>query len=237
MSGRLAGRHAIVTGGASGIGEATAARLRLDGAKVWTVDRAGIADQLIDVTAPGASGAIVAAARSAMGSIDAVLPFAGIVRPTPLGMDEDDNWDATIAVNLTAVHWLVRAARTDLESAGNGRVVLVSSVMGSFGSADLSAYAASKHGIIGLTKSLAASLGPFGCTVNAIQPGAIETPMTKDLFVPGSAGGDFWRNKSALGRLGKAEDIADVAAFLVSDDARFVSGHGIFVDGAAMNTP
>ena len=237
MSGRLAGRHAIVTGGASGIGEATAARLRLDGAKVWTVDRAGTADQLIDVTAPGASGAIVAAARGAMGSIDAVLPFAGIVRPTPLGMDEDDNWDATIAVNLTAVHRLVRAARTDLESAGNGRVVLVSSVMGSFGSADLSAYTASKHGIIGLTKSLAASLGPFGCTVNAIQPGAIETPMTKDLFVPGSAGGDFWRNKSALGRLGKAEDIADVAAFLVSDDARFVSGHGIFVDGAAMNTP
>lgn len=237
MDGRLNGRHAIVTGGASGIGAATARRLRADGAEVWTVDIAGDADQLIDVTAPGASEAIVAAAREAMGAIDAVLPFAGIVRATPLDRLEDDNWDATIAVNLTAVHRLVRAARRDLESAGNGRVVLVSSVMGSFGSGDLAAYAASKHGIIGLTKSLAASLGPFGCTVNAIQPGAIETPMTAELFTPGSAGGDFWRNKSALGRLGKPEDIADVAAFLVSDDARFVSGHGIFVDGAAMNTP
>ncbi|QXQ07111.1 SDR family oxidoreductase [Sphingosinicellaceae bacterium] len=237
MSNRLAGRHAVITGAGSGIGQATAARLRADGAKVWTVDRAGDVDQVIDVTAPGASEAIIAAAKAGLGRVDTVMPFAGIVRPTPLDQLEDDNWDTTIAVNLTAVHRLVRAARTDLEAAGNGRVVLVSSVMGSFGSADLSAYAASKHGVIGLTRSLAASLGPFGCTVNAIQPGAIETPMTTALFAPGEPGGDYWRKKSALGHLGKPEDIADVAAFLVSDDARFVSGHGILVDGASTNTP
>lgn len=237
MTDRLKGRRAVVTGAGGGIGLATAQRLRADGATVWTVDRAGDVDQQIDVTAPGASEAIISAARIGLGGVDTVLPFAGIVRPTPITFDDDADWDATIAVNLTAVWRLVRAARTDLEAVNNGRVVLVASVMGSFGSAELTAYVASKHGVIGLARSLAAALGPFGTTVNCIQPGAIETPMTKALFAPGEPGGEYWRNKSALKRLGKAADIADVAAFLCSDDARFMSGHGIFVDGASTNTP
>ncbi len=237
MNDRLRGRRAVITGAGSGIGLATAVRLRADGATVWTVDRAGEVDQQIDVTAPGASEAIIAAARAGLGGVDTVLPFAGIVRPTPLSLDDDADWDATIAVNLTAVWRLVRAARTDLQAVPDGRVVLIASVMASFGSPDLAAYVASKHGVIGLARSLAAVLGPYGTTVNCIQPGAIETPMTDALFAPGQPGGAFWREKSALKRLGKAADIADVAAFLCSDDARFMSGHGIFVDGASTNTP
>jgi NAD(P)-dependent dehydrogenase (short-subunit alcohol dehydrogenase family) len=95
------------------------------------------------------------------------------------------------------------------------------------------AYTASKHAVLGLTRAMASELGPDGITVTCVQPGAVLTPMT-DAYLSSEEGGKFWKGKSALGRLGNPEDIADVIAFLVSDDARFVSGHGILVDGAAM---
>ncbi len=98
----------------------------------------------------------------------------------------------------------------------------------------MTAYGASKHAVLGLTRSAASELGPHGITVNCVQPGAIETPMTQPTFQAQPEFARYWTDKAALGRLGQPEDIADTIAFLASEDARFVSGQGFFVDGGAM---
>lgn len=236
MSARLAGRAIVVTGAGSGIGRAAAARLRQDGATVFGVDQAGDADLLIDVTTPGSAARIVDAAEDAMGAIDGVVACAGISRAEPLAGHSDALWDQTLAVNVTAVFHLIRAAIPALRASGRGRIVTIGSVMASFGASGLVAYSASKHAVLGMTRAMAAELGADGITVNCVQPGAIETPMTATAFENPDFR-SFWRGKAALGRLGQPEDVADVIAFLVSDDARFVSGHGIFVDGGAMQRP
>jgi NAD(P)-dependent dehydrogenase (short-subunit alcohol dehydrogenase family) len=233
----MSGRRVIVTGAASGIGAATVARLRRDGASVFGVDLHGSVDMAIDVTAPGASEQIVAAAIEVLGGIDGVAACAGVSGAQPLAAHEDAFWDRLLAVNVTAVFRLIRAATPALAASGRGRIVTIGSVMSSFGAPGLVAYAASKHAVLGMTRALAAELGPQGITANCVQPGAIDTPMTAPAFTANRAYGEFWRQKAALGRLGTPEDIADVIAFLLSDDARFVSGHGIFVDGAAMAQP
>lgn len=149
---------------------------------------------------------------------------------------DDEFWDQALAINVTAVFRLARAALPALRASGRGRIVTIGSVMSSFGAAGMVAYVASKHAVLGITRALATELGPDGITVNCVQPGAIETPMTTPAFANPEFRG-FWTNKAALGRLGQPQDIADVIAFLVSDDARFVSGHGVIVDGAAMQAP
>jgi NAD(P)-dependent dehydrogenase (short-subunit alcohol dehydrogenase family) len=237
MSARLAGRHVVVTGAGSGIGRATAARLRGDGASVFGVDRAGAVELALDVTDSGASERIVAAALEAMGAVDGVVACAGISRAEPIEGHDDAFWDQVMAVNVTAVFRLIRAAVPSLKASGHGRIVTIGSVMASFGAPGLSAYAASKHAVLGMTRALASELGPHGITATCVQPGAIATPMTAPAFDANPDYAAFWRDKAALGRLGTAEDVADVIAFLLSDDARFVSGHGIFVDGGAMQQP
>lgn len=237
MSGRLAGRAALVTGAGSGIGRATAARLARDGARVFTTDLKGEVALHQDVLAPGAAERIVTAALGELGRLDILVPCAGVSAFHPIEGHDDGDWDRTLGVNLTAVFRLVRAALEPLKASGRGRIVTIGSVMSSFGAAGLVAYAASKHGVLGLTRALAAELGPFAITVNCVQPGAIDTPMTEPAFSQMPEYAEFWRKKSALGRLGTPEDIADVIAFLASDDARFVSGHGMLIDGAAMQAP
>lgn len=233
----MSARQVIVTGGGSGIGAATVARLRRDGAQVFAVDRKGRADLAIDVTEPGASDRIVAAAIAAMGAVDGVVACAGVSGGEPIDSHSDEFWDTVMAVNVTAVFRLIRAAVPALKASGGGRIVTIGSVMSSFGAPGLTAYAASKHAVLGMTRALAAELGPDGITVACVQPGAIDTPMTAPAFTANPSYGEFWRTKSPLGRLGQPEDIADVIAFLLGDDARFVSGHGIFVDGGAMAAP
>lgn len=233
----MTGRHVIVTGGGSGIGAATAARLRRDGAQVFTAGHSGEVDLTIDVTEAGAAERIVDGALAAMGAVDALVPCAGVAKGKAVAELDDALWDHVLAVNVTAVFRLVRAALAPLRASGHGRIVTIGSVMSSFGAPGLSAYAASKHAVLGMTRALAAELGTDGITVTCVQPGAIDTPMTAPAFAADPAYGEFWRAKSPLGRLGRPEDVADVIAFLLSDDARFVSGHGIFVDGAAMATP
>jgi len=234
--GDLGGRKLIVTGAASGIGRATAARLRRDGASVFTVDVAGEADLQIDVTSAAAAEAIVAAAQAKMGGIDGLIPCAGICRFMTIEGHDDALWDQTLALNVTAVFRLVRAALPALRVSGCGRIVLIGSIMSSFGTAGLVAYVASKHAVLGMTRVMASEFGRDGITVNCVQPGTIETPMTAAFLAQPDLAA-FWRNKSALGRLGQPEDIADVIAFLVSDAARFVSGQGLLIDGAAMQQP
>ena len=232
-TGRLSGRHVVVTSAGSGIGKATIARLQRDGAAVFGVDLAGEVDLRQDVTAPAAAESIVGAALRNMGGLDSLVTCAGISKEMPIETHDDALWDLTMAVNVTAVFRLVRAAIPALRACGHGRVVTIGSVMSGFSAPGLAAYTASKHAVLGLTRAMASELGPDRITVNCVQPGAIVTPMTQDYLGRDDLSA-FWKRKSALGRLGTPEDVADVIAFLVSDDARFVSGHGILVDGAAM---
>ena len=232
----LTGRKVVVTGGAMGIGGATAARLRRDGAAVFTADKAEGADIQIDVTAPGAGEAIAAAATAAMGGIDGVVPAAGICDYMEVDGHDDAFWDRMMAVNVTAVFRTVRACLPALRQSGRGRVVLLGSVMSVRGSPGLVAYTASKHAVLGMARAMGAEFGPFGITVNCVQPGAIQTPMTKDILADPALAG-YWRDKAALKRLGEPEDVADVIAFLISDDARFMTGHGVMVDGGIIQQP
>lgn len=234
MTGRLAGRVALVTGAGSGIGAETAHRLAADGAKVMTVDRAGAVDRLADVTAAGINDLLIEETLARHGGLDILVPCAGISAFHPLEGHSDAYWDEVLAVNVTAVFRLIRAAIAPLKASGRGRIITIGSTMSRFGAAGLVAYGTSKHAVLGLTRSVASELGPYGVTVNCLQPGAIATPMTAPAFAEMPEFETYWRNKAAMGRLGEPEDIADVIAFLASDDARFMSGQGFFVDGGAM---
>lgn len=224
----------MVTGAASGIGAAVAQRLEADGAKVFRADMAGEVDHIADLTADGANKALVAAAADAMGGLDTLVPCAGISTFTPLEGHKTDYFRRVMEVNCTAVFRLIRDAIPHLKQAGNGRIVTIGSTASSFGDAGLAAYAASKHAVLGLAKSAAVELGPIGTTVNCIQPGPIETPMTRPALqdLPGFQ--KMWEDKTSTGRIGQPDDVAGLVAFLCSDDARHLSGHGIFVDGGAM---
>jgi 3-oxoacyl-[acyl-carrier protein] reductase len=232
--GRLEGRRALVTGAGSGIGAATAKRLAADGAKVFTVDLAGEVDMMADVTAPGINAEITARAAEALGGIDILVPCAGISSFHALEGHEDEYFDGVIAVNVTAVFRLIRDCVPHLKASGHGRIITIGSTMARFGDAGLVAYGTSKHAVLGMTRSIACELGPFGVTANCLQPGAIDTPMTAPAFTAMPEFKAYWQDKAPLRRLGEAQDIADVIAFLASDDARFMSGQGFFVDGGAM---
>jgi len=237
-SGRdLSGLTALVTGASSGIGLATVQRLAMAGAQVFGVALAGAADLIIDVAAPGASETIVAAAQDRLGGIDILVPNAGISSFTPLDGHPDAVWDMMIGINLSAVFRLCRAALPALKASGQGRIITIGSVMSDHGDTGMAAYAASKHGVLGLTRSLSTELGPFGITVNCVQPGAILTGITAPAFAAMPEFETLWRDKAALQRIGTPMDIANVIAFLASADAGFVSGHGIIVDGGAMAHP
>ena len=231
---RLTGRSALVTGAGSGIGLATANRLRAEGANVYSVDLKGDVDRLADVTAPGINAELVAECVTRNGGLDILVPCAGVSAFHPLEGHDDAYFDMVMAVNLTAVFRLIRDAVPALKASPHGRIVTIGSTMARFGDAGLVAYGTSKHAVLGLTRSVACELGPFGVTVNCLQPGAIETPMTEPAFTAMPEFRTYFEKKAALGRLGQPQDIADVIAFLCSDDARFMTGQGFFVDGGAM---
>lgn len=234
MTGRLHGRVALVTGAGSGIGAATTRRLSLDGARVFSVDLKGDVDLQADVTEPGINAKLVDRCLDLHGRLDILVPCAGISAFHPLEGHDDDYFDKVISVNLTAVFRLIRDAIPALKRSPFGRIITIGSTMAQFGDAGLAAYGASKHAVLGLTRSVACELGPFGITANCLQPGAIETPMTEPAFSAMPEFKDYFERKAALGRLGQPDDIADVIAFLASDDARFMTGQGFFVDGGAM---
>jgi 3-oxoacyl-[acyl-carrier protein] reductase len=237
---RLAGRSAIVTGAGGGMGLATAQRLAEDGARVLAVDlpsKLGRNKDRIrflgaDLRQPTALQAIITAATDAFGGIDILVNNAGVIgdlEPDPFGTEE--NWRFVMAVNLDAVWGLCRLASEALKASGAGRIINIGSVNSEYPSTEgVAAYVASKHAVYGLTKNLAMTLGRYGITANAILPGATDTPMTRaypdyEAFEAMGAG------RSPLGRMGTPQDIANVVAFLASDDASFVTGIGLYVDG------
>lgn len=231
MAGRLSGRKAIVTGAGSGIGLATVSRLRADGAEVIGVDRAGADVLIADVATDEGVAAIVAAAGD---RLDILINNAGVCPIAPLDALDENLWASALDVNVTAPYRLSRALAPLLGRSSAGRIINTGSILSSYGDAGLAAYSASKHAILGLTRALANELGPMGITVNCVQPGCIVTAMTKPLFEGDASSAEYYRARSPLGRLGQPDDIADVFAFLASDDSRFITGQGIMVDGGVM---
>ncbi|MEZ5559001.1 MAG: SDR family NAD(P)-dependent oxidoreductase [Pseudomonadales bacterium] len=242
---RFDGVRCIVTGAADGIGRATALRLRAEGARILACDLngAGLEDLgaaavlTLDVTAADAPDVLMASARSELGGLDVLVNNAGISAGAPIEQLSDALWRQVLDVNLDAVFRISRAAIALLRASRRGRIVNIGSVMSVRSAPAMGAYTVSKHGVAGLTKTLALELGAYGITANYIQPGAIVTGITRDLFAADEAFRNFWIEKAAVKRLGQPEDIAAAIAFLASEDAAFVTGHGLLVDGGALQSP
>jgi 3-oxoacyl-[acyl-carrier protein] reductase len=228
---RLKDRRAIVTGAASGIGQATAALFAAEGARVLAVDRPGSGVALEqDIAAEGAAARIVGTAVERLGGVDILANIAGVSGRHTVEEMPAEHWDRVNGVNLRAMFLLCQAAIPQLKQSKAGRIVNVASVMAQGTDYGLAAYCASKAGVTGLTRTLALELGKFGITANWLEPGAILTGMTRaNMEQPHIRA--VWEKKSPLKRLGQPEDMARAILFLASDDAGFVTGHGLVADG------
>jgi pyridoxal 4-dehydrogenase len=241
----LAGQVALVTGAARGLGYAAARRLAADGAKVALLDRDGdalaaavetlagegldVLPHTVDVTDEEGVRASVAAVLQAEGRIDVLVNNAGIYPHRPFEELTFAEWRHVLAVNLDGIFLCTRAVYPAMRERGYGRIVNVSSATFFIGYPGLSAYIASKGGIIGFTRALASEAGPHGITVNAVTPGLIATEGVLD----GEEAGLFDEivPEQALPRRGEPEDIAECIAYLAGPDAGFITGQTINVDG------
>lgn len=236
----LTGKGALVTGATGGIGGAIARALKEQGAKVaissTREDRLkALASELGDVTAlpcnlkdREAVANLAAQAENAVGTLDIVVNNAGITRDNLFLRMSNEEWDDVIAVNLTATFALCRAALRNMMRRRYGRIVNIASISGVIGNPGQANYAASKAGMVGMTKSLAREVASRGVTANCIAPGFIETPMTEALNekqVEAIAGA------IPAGVFGKPEDIAAAVLYLASSEARYVTGETIHVNG------
>jgi 3-oxoacyl-[acyl-carrier protein] reductase len=235
----VAGRKAIVTGAASGIGAAAVRRLMADDCIVLAVDVVadglmGTHNYVADLNDPSQIPGIAAVAQGTLGGLDILINNAGVCPVSPIDDLTEEQWALALSVNVSAVMRLTRACLAMLRASSAGRVINTGSILSRYGDAGLTAYTTSKHAVLGLTRALAAELGPEGITVNCVQPGAIVTGMTQPMFDASPEPQAYYIGRSLLGRLGQPDDIADVMSFLASDDARFVTGQGIMVDGGVM---
>lgn len=244
---RHEGKVAIVTGGASGIGAATARRLAADGAHVVVADIdggraeavAGDIDGLglqVDVSSPAANATMVDAARERWGRLDLAYLNAGIAPFGGVFDVEVEEFDRVIAVNLRGVFLGIKAVATAMRDAGNGGAIAVtSSVAGRRGIPATTAYAASKHGVIGLVKTNAIDLARHGIRINAVCPGTIDTPIIGPFHGDDETLVGVFGPLQAMGRVGRPEEIAAAVSFLLGDDASFMTGETLTVDGGQAN--
>jgi len=237
----LSGRTALVTGGTRGIGLEIATTLSRAGAKVAIAGRdadramqaaasigSGTQGFAADLGSPGDAQRLVDDAERALGSLDILVNNAGLTRDNVLVRLKDEDWDAVIDTNLRGAFAATRAAARGMMKRRWGRVINITSVVGIIGNKGQANYAASKAGLIGLTKSVAKELASRNVLANAIAPGFIDTDMTKTLTP------DAREQLSAqipLGRLGTPADIAGLVAFLASEHASYITGHVFVVDG------
>ncbi len=241
----LQGKIAIVTGAGRGIGRAIAQELAAQGADVvlnsfTEANAQRAAEEISEATGRAVTAVagdvgqvevvdrIVAAAMDKFGRVDILVNNAGLTRDGLLVRMSDDDWDAVMDGNLKGAFLFSRSVARPMMKQRAGRIINITSVMGLVGNAGQANYAASKAGLIGLTKSIAKELGSRNVTVNAVAPGFIETDMTATL---GDAIREGAIKQTPLGRLGSTADIAKLVAFLASDDAGYITGQVISVDG------
>lgn len=248
MAGRLEGKVAIVTGAASGMGEATANLFADEGANVLAVGRgtqkihdvfgrhAVIVPLGKDVGDEDAGEVIIGEAISRFGRLDILVNNAGAGSGGMIESMEEAEWRTNFEINVHAVFRLSKAAIPYLKESDAGRIINIGSLMSEVGGTGMGAYSASKHSLAGITKQLAGELGPLGITANYIVPGAIITGMTQGIVDTDPETVAYWENRAPLRRWGTPDDIAPVALFLASDDARFVTGAGIVADGGVLAT-
>jgi 3-oxoacyl-[acyl-carrier protein] reductase len=242
---RFEGKTALVTGGANGIGAATAARLAAEGATVVVADfDAGAAERTAeaigghavrcDVTSRDEVESAVAQAVERGGSLDVLVTCAGIIRDNLLHKLDDADWNAVIDTHLTGTFHAVRAAQAPMVEQRGGKMVLISSTS-ALGNRGQTNYSAAKAGLQGMCKTLAIELGPFGVNVNCVAPGFIVTDMTRRtaerIGVPFEQFQAAVAEQTPLRRVGVPEDVAGTIAFLCSEDAGYVSGQVIYVAG------
>ncbi len=246
LSRSIAGRTALVTGAASGMGRATAHLFADEGARVAAADRdavgvARVVDEIksaggtaaafpVDVADPAQLVALARDVREQLGPIDILVNNAGISFVSPIdSADYAEHWERTIAVNLRAYALLIRACLDQLLRNGEGRIVNIASTEGLGATAFISPYTASKHGVVGLTRSLAVELAAKGVTVNCICPGPIHTGMTAS--IPDESKQKFARRRVPARRYGDPEEVAQMTLSLVLPAASYVNGAIIPVDG------
>jgi 3-oxoacyl-[acyl-carrier protein] reductase len=239
----LSGRIAIVTGASRGIGRAIARQLAARGAHVVAGARGdharAVAEEIgasggraeaaaLDVTEAGAADAFVAATLERHGRIDILVNNAGIARDKLMLRMKRDDWDAVLTTNLTGAFALTQAVLKPMIRQHSGRIVCISSVVGQRGNAGQANYAASKAGVIGFAKSVALEVASRGITVNVVAPGLIETDMTHAMT---ETAREEWASRIPLARLGTPDDVASAVCFLASDEASYITGHVLAVNG------
>jgi 3-oxoacyl-[acyl-carrier protein] reductase len=236
----LTGRVALVTGGTRGIGLATARALVESGATVVLTGRdearakeaassAGAAAGLaLDVTDAKAVSSLVRGVAKEHGKLDIVVANAGIMEDALLGMIREELVDTTLSTNVAGTLHTVQAAARAMMRKKTGSIVVLASIVGEYGSAGQTVYAASKAAVANIARSAAKELGRSGIRVNAVAPGVIETDLTAGLSEDAKSENT---SRTPLGRLGRAEDVANAIRFLVSDEASFVTGQVLGVDG------
>jgi 3-hydroxybutyrate dehydrogenase len=251
----LQGKRALVTGGGRGIGRATALRLAGAGVHVAVASRTlaeveAVAAELrtlgveavslaLDVRRPAVVRDTVAEARRRLGGLDILVNGAGVAPSAPLVKTDDETWALALETNLNGAFYCLREALPGMLAAGWGRVVNVASIAGKTGYPYIAAYAASKHGLLGLTKCAALETASGGVTVNAVCPGYVDTPMTDASIarIAGKTGlppADVRRRleeTSPQKRLFTSEEVAALVLFLCSEEARGITGQALSLDG------
>jgi 3-oxoacyl-[acyl-carrier protein] reductase len=241
----LTGKAALVTGGSRGIGRAIGLRLARQGADVAfsfrgnaeaakaTADEIGsIGTKALsiqgDVKDPASAETVVKAALDTFGKVDILVNNAGVTRDDLIMRMSEDAWREVLETNLFGAFWMTKAVTRPMLKARAGRIVNITSVSGQAGQMGQANYSSAKAGLIGLTKATARELASRGITVNAVAPGFVLTELTKDL--PEALQAELIA-RTPLGRFGTVEEIADAVAFLVSDEARYITGQVLAVDG------
>jgi 3-oxoacyl-[acyl-carrier protein] reductase len=242
----LTGRTALVTGGSRGLGRAIALAFARQGADVAinyrgnaeaadavVAEIAGVGRQSLAVQGDTSDGrdaceAIVKAAIEGLGSVHVLVNNAGITRDNLLMRMDAEEWESVIDTNLSGPFWMTRAIARPMMKARAGRIINMSSAAGRMGNPGQANYAAAKAGLIGLTKTTARELASRGITCNAIAPGLIETDLTADLP---EAASEALKGMTPLGYIGSVEDVAAAAVYFASDEARYVTGQVLGVDG------